>query len=160
MLARAPKRFVSTLCTFPTHEGLICLSSTSIANPTIPFILIINPDSGPGTDLSDAQLACIPSIRASMPSATIVGYVPTGYGNRSAALVQKDIATYQSWKTVQQGGKDIPLDGVFLDEIPDDDTNAHFELYGNYSAAIKAAFGSAGDGFVRWSLGVEGSSQS
>lgn len=47
------------------------------ANPKVPFIVILNPNSGPVTDKTSATLTCIPALRSSMPDLKIIGYVRT-----------------------------------------------------------------------------------
>lgn len=75
------------------------------AYPSVPMIVIINPDSGPGT-YSSTYNTYINSMRAA--GITVIGYVYTDYGARSSATVETDIASYKSYYT---------LDGIFFDQM-------------------------------------------
>ncbi|KAL8283527.1 hypothetical protein RQP46_005630 [Phenoliferia psychrophenolica] len=119
------------------------LRSAAAAHPHLSFVLILNPNSGPTTDPTSSQLACIPSLRSSIPNAKIIGYVPTGYGTRPAADVQRDITTYKSWGKIRESGKLIPIDGVFFDEVNDDAGRMNYALYLQYRGYAKSAFGGA-----------------
>ncbi|KAM0756400.1 hypothetical protein T439DRAFT_376599 [Meredithblackwellia eburnea MCA 4105] len=119
------------------------LQAAAKANPSVPFVLIINPNSGPTTDPTDAQLQCIPTIRAAMPTAKIVGYVSTDYGNRGPAQVRKDITTYRTYSGFQEGDAKIPIDGIFLDETSSSTSRSIWFLYQGYSQFIKRSFSNA-----------------
>jgi hypothetical protein len=69
-------------------------------------IVIINPNSGPGSRIDSNYVAEI--TRAHNSGLTVLGYVYTGYGVRSATAVDDDVAKYVSWYDV---------DGVFYDEV-------------------------------------------
>ncbi|GAA5983654.1 hypothetical protein JCM10908_000370 [Rhodotorula pacifica] len=121
------------------------LQQAGAANPSVDFILIINPNSGPISDTNDPSLYCVPILREKLPRATIIGYVRTGYGSRSQADVKADIAMYSSWKNLKVGaeGKAPRLDGIFFDEVQDVTTKPLLSLYSGYSSAARAAFASS-----------------
>lgn len=102
----------------------------SVQNPSLDFILIFNPNSGPITDASDPSLYCVPRLRKLLPRSTFVGYVPTGYGERSAAAVKADIATYKQWNTIKvdKAGSTARLDGIFFDEAAWEPTSTNLVL--------------------------------
>lgn len=70
-----------------------------------PALVIVNPDSGPGThrraDFTDAVR------RARSAGIRVLGYVSTAYGRRAETAVAADAERYRRWYAV---------DGVFLDE--------------------------------------------
>lgn len=89
-------------------------------------LAIINPDSGPGvSQLLDYVLQRLTSRAVGI---SLVGYVPTQYGARSAAEVKADIDKYFSWYDV---------DGIFLDEVPSDDCGAQ-AYYADLNSYIKS----------------------
>ncbi|KAJ6576923.1 Spherulation-specific family 4 [Mycena vulgaris] len=120
---------------------------TSIAaNPTLPFLLVINPANGPGPDPQpDTNYqSCIASLTANA-NVRVLGYVATGFGTRASADVTADIATYAQWAAAYR-----PT-GIFFDETK---ATADFvTLYQSYAALVKSsALGSAA--FVTFNPGV------
>jgi hypothetical protein len=68
-------------------------------------LIIINPANGPG---AGAHSPYRDAVRAAQAAGVLVlGYVPTGYGERDPSQVRADIDRYQAWYEV---------DGIFLDE--------------------------------------------
>ena len=89
-------------------------------------LAIINPDSGPGViQLLDYALQRLASRVAGV---SLVGYVSTQYGTRSAAEVKADIDKYFFWYDV---------DGIFLDESPSEDCRAQ-AYYADLNSYIKS----------------------
>lgn len=114
----------------------------SAANPSVEWVLIVNPNSGPTSDVTDPSLYCVPTLREKVPRSTIVGYVRTDYGKTPKAEVSANVATYASWKGIKVGtmGKSAQLDGIFFDETADLTTKALENLYSGYSATTRKAF--------------------
>ncbi|KAI5474369.1 C6 transcription factor [Pseudohyphozyma bogoriensis] len=115
------------------------LTTAAAAYPDIPWTLILNPNSGPTTDTTDGILACIPSLRAALPNAKLVGYVSTSYGDRAASEVEGYVDTYASWSTFTEDGTAIPIDGIFFDETD----GSKYSTYETYSTYAKSKFGDA-----------------
>jgi hypothetical protein len=82
------------------------------AHPRVPFVVIINPASGPGTSADPNIVAAVAALKAAGIE-HLVGYVPTDYGEQPAgettADVEQMIDEYASWYT--------DLDGVMFDEM-------------------------------------------
>ncbi len=76
------------------------------AHPSVPITVIVNPDSGPGASKDPNYATWISKLDAA--GVTVIGYVHTSYGARSAATVESEISTYKSWYQVT---------GIFLDEM-------------------------------------------
>ncbi len=76
------------------------------ANPGVPVIAIINPNSGPGASADPNYVAGIRSLQAA--GVTVLGYVPTGYTARSTSQVQSMVMDYKNW---------YPVTGIFFDEM-------------------------------------------
>ncbi|BBN00727.1 hypothetical protein MPTK1_2g01560 [Marchantia polymorpha subsp. ruderalis] len=104
---------VSQYIIAPSYKWPDC----SITTPSCPWysfsngadIVIINPNSGPGTSASPEFETLVSDIRASNDTyiTTILGYVPTNYGAKSEAAVNAETDLYNSFYNV---------DGIFFDE--------------------------------------------
>lgn len=93
----------------------------------VSIIAIINPNNGPGgppnTDyqhgMRDLQNAGV----------VMVGYIPTGYGQRPAQAVQHDLQLYANA---------YPVQGIFFDEVSTD--SAYLSKYQAFYQEARAAF--------------------
>ncbi|GAA5944174.1 spherulation-specific family 4 protein [Sporobolomyces koalae] len=115
------------------------LQSAAKANPTVDWIVVINPNSGPIKDAQDPSLYCIPTLRSVLsPNSILVGYVRTGYNSRALRLIKRDVETYAGWNKIKAGpnGQTVGLDGIFFDETSDT-TDKRLEAFATYA---KAAF--------------------
>lgn len=104
----------------------------------LPFYVIINPASGPGSSGSQPDASyqlCIPGIQGA--NVKILGYVATGYG--SGTNVATDIATYAGWDSSYRP------DGIFFDETST--SSGDYNSYATWAADATASFAS-GSGYV------------
>lgn len=91
------------------------------AHPTLDFIIIINPNSGPGSAPwwpNEDYVREIPKLNA-YPNVKTVGYVAIHYCNRPISEVFAEIETYAGWS----GDKRYPgigVEGIFFDETPNE----------------------------------------
>jgi Spherulation-specific family 4 len=92
-----------------------------------PQMVVVNPDSGPGTGRSHAYISAVHLLQAA--GVRVLGYVPTGYGWRPVQNVIDDVDRYQAWYGV---------DGIFFDEAASDAA-----LVSHYRALAHAARGDA-----------------
>ncbi len=76
------------------------------ANPSVPIIAIINPNSGPGAGMDANYVSGILSLQSA--GVEVIGYVPTGYASRSISAVESMVNDYKSW---------YPVTGIFFDEM-------------------------------------------
>ena len=138
-----------------------CVPSVSATdNPSLPFIFIINPNSGPGDPDSqpDANYqSCVPQLRPSVnPNIIVIGYVATGYGQDDPSSVDSQINTYGGWEALYRPS------GIFLDEGPTDPSLV--SLYQGYADTIRGIDGfdyvSMALSFFQLSLTSPGSDQS
>ncbi len=97
------------------------------AAPLVPLLVIVNPDSGPGSAQDPNYVPVINSVRAA--GAKAIGYVYSKYTSRSTNAVQADITSYFSWYT---------LDGIFVDEMANDANTNHYNYYAGIYSFIKA----------------------
>jgi len=112
--------------------GWTAVSSVIASHPTMPFYIIVNPDSGPGgaaNSQPDANYqACIPTLRpAANPNVHVLGYVATGFGTRASSAVEADVLTYAGW------GSAYRPTGIFFDETQGG-TSALLTLYTSYAS--------------------------
>lgn len=75
--------------------------------PEVPFWVILNPASGPGSEVNANYTKAIDRLIGS--GCTVLGYVPTGYGKVAAEKVASQM---QSWRTMYPR-----LHGIFFDEM-------------------------------------------
>ncbi|KAJ6545340.1 Spherulation-specific family 4 [Mycena capillaripes] len=117
------------------------------ANPTLPFIIVINPASGPGSTNTQPDTnyqSCITSLK-SHANVRVIGYVATGFGGRSSSDVITDIATYAQW------GAAYRPTGIFFDET--EATTQFVSLYQSYATSVRSGpLGSSA--FVTFNPGV------
>ncbi|KAK4984017.1 hypothetical protein LTR50_006856 [Elasticomyces elasticus] len=106
-------------------------------HPTLPFLIILNPDSGPGAPGSpspDANYARETARLNAYPNVTTLGYVRVDYCRRGLGSVVGDVGGYAKWAgvggggggleggggggSVEGGGGGVFVRGIFVDETP------------------------------------------
>lgn len=103
---------------WPTPSAWTPLYNAISSSPNTTFNVIINPDSGPSDGASQPEIVSAVTQLRSYSNVQLFGYVHVSYGKRNVSEVQKDVATYAKWKKTKSS--DIHLDGIFLDEAPED----------------------------------------
>ena len=88
-------------------------------------LVVINPDSGPGR-ASDPEYVA-QRARAAAANVTVLGYVHTSYGKRSAATVDAEADAFFEWYSV---------DGIFFDEVSS--SAAEVPYFAARAAAVRA----------------------
>ena len=85
--------------------------------PDVQFLVIINPNSGPGNNsIMDPNFAReLPKLNAKSNVHTI-GYVRTGWATRDRRVVLDEVSNYASW--ANNNTADYELHGIFFDETP------------------------------------------
>ena len=86
------------------------------AHPKLNFVVIVNPESGPG----DSQFPddnYDPEIRKlnSYLNVQTIGYVRTGYATRNISDVISEVNTYAGWYSKSP---ELAMHGIFFDESP------------------------------------------
>lgn len=117
-------------------------------NPDLHFVIVINPNSGPGEppapDASYSRELPLFNARANV---TTVGYVRIDYCKRSVEKVLEDVAIYSGWsKNHESDG--IYVEGIFLDESPNEYTADIGKYLNTVSAKIKEAPGFLGQKLI------------
>jgi hypothetical protein len=87
----------------PSWQGVI---SAKRSHENIPMIAIINPANGPGSGPNHSWSTGIQQLRAA--GVEVVGYVATGYGQKSIDITKDQVKDYSTWYKV---------DGIFFDEM-------------------------------------------
>jgi len=108
------------------------------SHPNTTFIVIVNPDNGPTASPDAAFTEAIQKVHT-FPNVEAIGYIPTGYGDRSASDIVKDVETYSGWAQ-----KNAALDGVFFDEIVAIYSSSAASTYETINQAVKGASGLQG----------------
>ncbi|KAF2666836.1 hypothetical protein BT63DRAFT_427252 [Microthyrium microscopicum] len=85
-------------------------------HPSVDFIVVINPASGPGAGaLPDSNFAREIMRMNSYPNVRTIGYVAANYGRKAAAEAFAEIGKYTGWS---QSNPQLAMQGIFLDESP------------------------------------------
>jgi Spherulation-specific family 4 len=119
----------------------IRIDQYSIADySNVEFLVVINPDSGPGNNtLSDPNyIRELPRLNSKSNVRTI-GYVHTGWASRDINTVFKDVSSYASWANnntnsniTYSNTNPFGLNGIFFDQTP----NSYTDAIGTYMAQI------------------------
>ncbi|MDP3288540.1 MAG: spherulation-specific family 4 protein [Methyloversatilis sp.] len=112
---------------YPVDDGVAYWQTLAEAAPDVAITAILNPDSGPGAAFDGDYAAVANAFQAA--GGRLIGYVYTGYGARSEALVKAEIDLYYA----QYG-----VDGIFLDEVSN--LAQHLGYYQSLHAYIKGGF--------------------
>jgi hypothetical protein len=123
--------------------------ATSIDNnPDLHFLVVINPNSGPGEPPApDASYSRELPLFNARDNVTTVGYVRMEYCKRSVEHVFEDVAIYSGWsKNHESNG--IYVEGIFLDEAPNEYSHEVEKYLKVVSENIKAAPGILGQKLV------------
>ena len=91
-------------------------------NPDLHFLIVINPNSGPGEPPApDANYSRELPLFNAKENVTTVGYVRMQYCKRSVEQVFDDVTVYGGWsKDHEATGNGIYVEGIFLDEAPNE----------------------------------------
>lgn len=110
--------------------------------PSLPFTVIINPESGPGinTLLDQNYERELPKLN-SRKNVKTIGYVRTTWATRNISDVLQDVSTYSSW--AENKTADYKVHGIFYDEVPNaysSDTTTYMSTLDQY-AKSQSGFG-------------------
>ncbi|CAI6332592.1 unnamed protein product [Periconia digitata] len=101
--------------------------------PSLDFIIIVNPNSGPGSDPwwpNADYVREIPKLNA-FPNVLTIGYVATTYCKRNIEHVLQDIEKYAAWASDERF-PGLGVSGIFFDETP----NLHTQDVKSYLDAV------------------------
>ena len=106
MRTAASCKIAIPLYLWPGYGRLPCAWETILTSPEKNPIVVVNPDSGPGSTAFDLFKDAVHKCQA--VGIKVVGYVRTEYAERSLDVVFKDLKLYKDWYNV---------DGFFIDEM-------------------------------------------
>ena len=114
------------------------------------FLVVINPNSGPGP-LPYPSNDYSPQVQRlnAYPNVQTVGYVRTGYATRNISTVLEEIATYAGWSS---NTTDFAMHGIFFDEAPHQYSADAVDFMTKVNKAVKEESGILGDKTVRIGL--------
>jgi hypothetical protein len=136
----APSAEAANLCqgiAIPAYFYPGTLWTTATSSTPRTSIMIMNPNSGPGTSQDANYVKAVTAAQAA--GIKVLGYVSTRYGQRPVQEAVNNIYAYKTWYGV---------DGIFLDETRADAAGVSY-----YKALAKYIRGSKG-GFVMLNPGV------
>lgn len=110
--------------TNPVYNRLIELKRRYEA---VPFWVIVNPASGPGTAVDANYVKAIDRLKGA--GCVVIGYVPTNYAKRKTAEVEADLETWR--KLYPQ------IQGIFFDEMVYEDNAEAVKRQVQYNEAAR-----------------------
>ena len=117
------------------------LIEAKIKQPSVPFVVTVNPSSGPGSSQDGEFVYAISELKRAGVD-YILGYVPTDYGQssgRSISEIKKMIENYRTWYP--------DVNGIMLDEVSArSDKFEFYEELASYARSLGFVFirGNAG----------------
>jgi hypothetical protein len=124
-VAAAPVGIMVPAYFYPTGNSY--WSAMSNAATRVPFVAILNPDSGPGAAQDANYVSAVANLHAA--GGQVIAYVHTSYAARALALVTNDVNLYLAFYAV---------DGFFIDEMTDDADTNHLNYYATLYQYIKS----------------------
>lgn len=123
-LANQPTGLIVPLYQYPAdihrNTAFNRLMDLKKSHPTVPVCVILNPANGPGkTDLDPNYVKAIDRLHGA--GIVLLGYVSTHYAQVPLEQVAKDI---KLWKM-----RSPRINGIFLDEMTNEDVAAHVDHY-------------------------------
>jgi hypothetical protein len=91
---------------YPTTAAIQPLINAKRANPNVPIIVVLNPNSGPGNAVNADYTKAITALK--QEGIIVTGYVHTSYGARNIDLVKNEVNQWFAW---------YKPDGIFFDEM-------------------------------------------
>ncbi len=95
LAATSPVGIVIPLYTYPTDPSWAAVVQAKQAYPNVPFIAVINPNSGPGTSRDPNYVQGIRDLQAA--GVKVLGYVDTAYAGDSLSTVEANVNLYNTW---------------------------------------------------------------
>jgi hypothetical protein len=114
------------LYTYPTDSSWAQTIRAKQAYPKVPFVVIIDPGSGPGGPGASSDPKFVSGVtKLQNAGITVIGYDYTSDGARSISAAEADVRSYVKWYHVN---------GIFFDEMAYDGTPSHVTYYKNLEA--------------------------
>jgi hypothetical protein len=107
-------KIIVPLYSYPTEPEWATLEASVTQYPNLNFLVVINPDSGPGGSTPEQDFVTGVTMLKSYPNVQVVGYVLTSYNQRDINDVENDVSQYAAWPS------EVRVSGIFFDEISED----------------------------------------
>jgi hypothetical protein len=125
-------------------------NNSATSNPTLQFLVILNPNSGPGSATPDENYVRELTKMKTFSNIRVIGYVRTGWATRSITDVLNEISIYASWNS--KIGDSIS--GIFFDETPNAYSSSVASFMAQVDAAVKSSTGFNGVNYVSLPLAM------
>ncbi|KAH7720219.1 cell surface spherulin 4-like protein [Aphelenchoides avenae] len=114
-VASAATSVLLPLYVYPSNGGWDPVYAAVSANPSVDFLVVVNPDSGPGagTYPNSDYVTGIAKLN-SYSNVKTIGYVHTTYGKDPTSVIEKNITKYAGWSDYTS--QNIAVQGIFFDE--------------------------------------------
>ncbi|KAF1965294.1 hypothetical protein BU23DRAFT_628662 [Bimuria novae-zelandiae CBS 107.79] len=142
-------RILLPLYIYPERGAWDPLFEAVVPNPTLDFVIIVNPNSGPGSEPwwpNAEYVREIPRLNAHQNVRT-VGYVSTAYCKRPIEKVLADVDRYAAW-SCDERFPGLAVDGIFFDETPNVFSEKAKEYLDAITAHVKRTGGLLGENMV------------
>ncbi len=110
----------------PTQQDWSDILENIESKPKIEYV-ILNPHNGPGQSCDDDYLFLRQGLHKRRIK--VLGYVHTGYVKRNMELVKQDVLNFVKWYKV---------DGIFVDEVSNDNRQSTMAYYNTLSDFIRS----------------------
>lgn len=125
----------------------LTLSLRSAASyPDVNFLVVVNPNSGPGTEpLPGKDYAReVPRLNA-FPNVHAVGYVRVDYCRKPLADACAEIDRYARWRRHPDAPPGLHVEGIYVDETPNHYSPEAAQYLDHLRRLVKASDGLAGE---------------
>ena len=133
----------------PLASGVTHCHHRIVLNPKLEFVIIVNPNSGPGSEpwWPNADYVRQTPALAVHPNVQVVGYVSTDYCNRPMEQVLKDVNQYAGWSQDNRF-RGLAVSGIFFDETPNVFSEKAKDFLDTITRHVKATHGIMGSKMV------------
>jgi Spherulation-specific family 4 len=114
------------------------------ANPGVPFLVVANPDDGPGTAYNSSYGAGLKQLQAG--GITVLGYDPTTWGTRGISAVEQDASNFYEWYGVN---------GIYLDQMYNEEYSYNGVFMPTYYSTLTSYIKSLGMTMVFGNAGAD-----
>jgi hypothetical protein len=101
------------------------ITNAKLAHPIVPFMVVINPDSGPGRSYDPFYATAVSQMQTA--GITVLGYVTSSWGEGNLSMIKGEILSYHRWYGV---------DGIYIDEMANWEFSSTEVYLPSYYAAI------------------------
>jgi Spherulation-specific family 4 len=123
-------KIIVPLYSYPTDPEWATFEASVAQYPALDFLVVINPNNGPGSATPDPDFVTGITQLGSYPNVNIVGYILTSYGAEDVSDIQDQVSMYAAWPS------DVRVSGIFFDEIAEDNVPYYTSVADSVRSAI------------------------